>query len=63
MFEGAALGYGIISMFVLSSAERNRRAERNHSRHLLYRGWALMGAPFAGGARGLGEEQRAAIGT
>ncbi|WP_156679455.1 hypothetical protein [Sphingomonas profundi] len=48
MIEGAALLYSLTTAFVLTSAERNRKAARPHARRIVYAGWMLMGASFTG---------------
>jgi hypothetical protein len=63
MFAGVALGYGLVSAFVLSSAERNKREQRSHSVKLLYCGWTLMGVSFAGSGLMLLHAARTALGA
>jgi hypothetical protein len=48
MLEGAVLVYGMVAMFVLSSAQRNRRTFRPHASALLYTGWLLVGSSLGG---------------
>ena len=42
MFEFAALTYGVIASFVMTSANRNRREARRNPAILALFGWALM---------------------
>lgn len=46
MLQGAVLVYGVVTAFVLSSAERNRKTARPHSRMIHNAGWVLMGSSF-----------------
>ena len=42
MFELAALTYGVLASFVMSSASRNRRAARRNPPIVALFGWLLM---------------------
>ena len=42
MFEFAALTYGVLASFVMTSMRRNRRDARTNSATLTLFGWALM---------------------
>ncbi|PTD26218.1 hypothetical protein [Sphingomonas fennica] len=43
MVEVAALTYGLLTSFVLSSASRNRKADRPNPRMVQLCGWLLVG--------------------
>ena len=53
MFEVAALTYGMLTSFVLSSASRNRKAERPNPKIVEIFGFLLIGTSI-GGAMALG---------
>jgi len=48
MFEVAALTYGMLASFVLSSASRNRKAQRPNPRIVEICGWLLIGISIGG---------------
>lgn len=50
MIEVAALTYGMLTSFVLSSASRNRKASRPNPRIVEIFGWLLLGMSAGGAA-------------
>lgn len=47
MLQFAALVYGLLAMFILNSASRNRREGRMHPPMLVYTGYVLCGISLA----------------
>ena len=62
MFEVAALTYGAVASFVLSSASRNRKAQRTNPPQVALLGWLLMSFSGAAGVMLLGYAGAQAIG-
>ena len=61
MFEFAALTYGVLASFVMTSMTRNRRDARRNSATLTLFGWALMAFSVSSGTMLFGYAGYAAL--